>query len=169
MIKRLSILAVCALCVLSASAQYYTNIVVSPYASYFLDGTSKDRVGYGMFATWNITKNVGLGSAIDYANHEFTLFSGQLVLKVPTRPLTFLGYTNFTATPFAIVGAGSPLAGAGNANGGLSSISGVGASFDFLKVLGVTVGVQGTFAKWTGAGEQTGKHAYLGLLLRWDM
>lgn len=113
-----------------------TNFVVSPYMSYA--PSLKQKVGGGIFAGWNISQNVGVGAAFDYAGGQATMFSGQVTLKVPTRPLTFLSssLSNVVVTPYALGGIGTPISGVGDANGSLAAIAGAGAAVDFCEVLG---------------------------------
>ena len=112
-----------------------TNFVVSPYMSYA--PSLKQKVGGGIFAGWNISQNVGVGAAFDYAGGQATMFSGRhlesadAASDVPVHSLS-----NVVVTPYALGGIGTPISGVGDANGSLAAIAGAGAAVDFCEVLG---------------------------------
>lgn len=152
----------------SIGSEAPTNFVVAPYASYALDDKAH-RFGGGLFGAWNLSQNIAIGGAFDYADGGFTMFTGQLTLKVPTHPLSFLGLTNFVATPFALGGVGTPIStgSSGGQVGSLASILGTGADISILK-FGAnkewTLGLQGTYAQWSNTGgPHDGRHVYGGL------
>jgi hypothetical protein len=134
-----------------------TNYAVVPYLSYGLDN---HKVGGGVLALYNFNDFVGAGIGADYLG-SFSLVSGNVQLKVPIKPLAFIGgnfATNFTATPFIYSGMGTPISGAGNHNGGISTHAGAGAYFDVAKLWGGEVSVGAAWITRTGAGAYSGKY-----------
>ena len=93
------------------------------------------------------------------------MFSGQVTLKVPTRPLTFLSssLSNVVVTPYALGGIGTPISGVGDANGSLAAIAGAGAAVDFCEVLGGELGATVAAVDWSNCGTMAGMRYYLGL------
>ena len=138
-----------------------TNFAVVPYGSY---GLNNHKVGGGALALYNFNNYVGAGIGADYMG-QFSLVTANIELKLPTHPLSFVGWTNFTATPFVYSGIGTPMSGAGTANGGISTHLGAGANVDLLKALGGEISVGGAYVARTGAGDYSGK--YLNVFLAW--
>ena len=132
-----------------------TNFVVAPYATYAPDAPTK--VGGGVLALWNFNEYVGAGMGLDYLG-QFWMPSASVQLRLPVKPLAFMGWTNFTATPFTLAGIATPLGGAGSDNRNVASILGAGASADVCKLFQGHLAVGGALVKWTGAGDYSGNH-----------
>lgn len=132
-----------------------TNFAVVPYATYAPDAPTK--FGGGVLGLWNINNNVGAGMGVDYLG-QLWMPSADVQLKVPIHPLSFVGLTNFTATPFVIGGVAIPLAGAKQDNRGVAGIAGAGAAVDVCKLWGGEVSVGGAAVEWSGAGDYSGRH-----------
>ena len=132
-----------------------TNYAIAPYLTYAPKAPTK--FGGGILGIYNVNNYVGAAIGLDWLG-GFSLVSGNIELKLPVKPLANYGYTNLIATPFAIGGIATPYSGAGQANGSLASIEGVGASVDFAHLWGGTFGVGGALVNWTSSGAYSGKH-----------
>ena len=139
-----------------------TNWEVAPYLTYApnVGPTAKTKIGGGILGIYNVSQNVGAGLGVDWLG-GFNLVSANVTLKLPMKPLAFTGWswaTNLVATPFVIAGIGTPLAGSGTANGGISTIEGAGASIRVGTLWGGGVNLGGAYDNWTGAGDYSGRH-----------
>ena len=146
-------------------SQMPTNFVVGPYASCAIENNKLANWTVGLAEAYNFSKNVGVLLAEDYSldNNKFLLITGQIMLKTEIHPLTFLGWSNFVAVPFGFAGVGTPIAGAGAANGDLASVAGAGAAINLFSVKDWQVGAMGAYANWSGAGAASGNRIYFGL------
>ena len=128
-----------------------TNYAVAPYATYAPKAPTK--FGGGALVIYNVNQYVGAGAGIDWLG-QFNLFSGNLELKLPTHPFKTLGgnLATLEVTPFVLGGIGTPTAGAGNANGGLSTIRDIGLQLKFGHLWGGQFSAGGTYGSWSGAG-----------------
>lgn len=142
-----------------------TNLVIGPYGSAAIDNNKLANWSVGLAAAWNFTENIGVGMAVDYApdSQDFTLFTGQVTIRTAIRPLTFAGWTNFVVVPYGFAGLGTPLAGAGEANGGVATVAGAGAAIPIISFKGWHFGASGAYANWSGAGDASGNRIYFGL------
>jgi hypothetical protein len=139
-----------------------TNIAVVPYATYAPDAPTK--FGGGVMALYNLSQYLGAGVGLDYLG-SFTLVAADVELQLPTHPLSPLGLTNFLFTPFTLGGVGTPIGGAGSANGGLSTAVVVGGAFDpwtlfnakSPDILGGKIAVGGAYGNRFNAGDYSGK------------
>jgi hypothetical protein len=132
-----------------------TNIAIIPYGTVLTSGAAKGTVGAGLLALYDINNYVGTGIGIDWLG-QLDTFSGNVQLKLPTHPLAGVGFTNFVMTPLIIVGLGTPLSGAGTANGSITSISSLGDDFTFASAGGWNFGLGAAFGVRTGAGKYSG-------------
>ena len=141
-----------------------TNLAVVPYATYA--PSAPHKWGGGILTLWNITPYLGAGMGMDYLG-SFSLVSGDVEVQAPIQPLSFLGssLTNFTLTPFALGLAGTPVGGAGSANGSLATAAVVGGSFDPFTlfgsssptILGGKLALGGAYGNRFNAGDYSGK------------
>lgn len=132
-----------------------TNWAVAPYFTYAPDAPTK--YGGGILALYNVNQNVGVGTGVDWLG-SFSLVSANVTLRLPTRPLTFMGFSNFVATPFVLAGVGTPFGGAGGNNGAVSTIEGAGMNFDVAKIKGWNFGFGYAYDNWTSVGAFSGRH-----------
>ena len=132
-----------------------TNYAVIPYGSY---GLNNHKIGGGLLALYNVNNYLGAGLGVDYLG-GFSLVSGNVELKLPTRPFSRFGWTNLVVIPFIYTGIGTPMSGAGTANGGISTHTGAGAEIDLASFLGGKFGIGGAYITRTGAGSYSGKYA----------
>lgn len=130
-----------------------TNWVIAPYATYGLDGAEKGKVGGGVLVGYDFTENVGAFFAGDYLG-KFSLFSGQLQLKLPIHPFTSL--TNFVVEPNVFTGIGL--------NGEI--VAGGGAAVSLFKTGSVKWGLDAEYEKVSNAGAQSGSRANVALVGR---
>lgn len=143
-----------------------TNVAVAPYASVLVTGAEKGKVGGGLLALYDINNYVGAGVGVDYLG-QWSEFSGNIQIKLPIQPLTTFGLTNFTVTPFILAGIGTPIAGAGTANGGISAITSAGVNLDIYKFSdGWTISAGAAYGTRTGAGNYSGDMVNAFLALR---
>lgn len=141
-----------------------TNWSAYPYFTYAPD--SPKKYGGGILAIYNVNNNFGAGLGVDELGGKFNMISGDVTLKIPTHPLAFLGATNFSAIPFGIAGIGTPLSGAGTANGNISTIAGAGVAFDIFQWKGFQASVGYEYSIWTGASDFSGAHHHIFLGVR---
>jgi hypothetical protein len=74
--------------------------------------------------------------------------------------LSFLGsYTNLVMTPFVFAGLGTPLSGAGTANGTVTTIDSIGDDFEIYTLDGWNLGIGGSYGTRSGAGKYSGNAA----------
>lgn len=141
-----------------------TNYAIAPYATYAPKAPT--TIGGGLLAIYNVNQYFGAGIGGDWLG-EFTMFSGNIQLKLPTHPLRSLRSSGWLhdleVTPFVLGGIGTPIAGAGNANRGLSTIQDIGAYMKFGHLWGGQFGIGGSIGKWTGSGpyDVTRYHAFV--------
>ena len=130
-----------------------TNISAWPYMTYAPKAPTK--IGGGVLAVWDVNNYVGIGGGVDWLGN-FSLVSGDVTLQAPYNlgalPIVGSKLNGIYATPFVIVGIGTPIGGSGNNNGGISTVSDVGAEVSFGHFLGGKFGVGGCYGKWTGVG-----------------
>jgi hypothetical protein len=137
-----------------------SNIAVAPYVEY---ANTAKKFGFGVLAIYNVNANVGTGLGIDYLG-SFTLVSGNVKFNLPLRPLSVVGLTNFLTIPYVLVGLGTPLQGAGTANGGVSTVEATGVSIPVTKLLGGNFAFTAGYANITGAGKYSGGRETLGVV-----
>lgn len=140
-----------------------TNIEVVPYLTYAPSAPTK--YGGGVLAIYNLNNYVGAGAGVDWLGH-FSLFSGNVTLKydiVPFKNSSSAYLQGITITPFAIGGLATAIGGAGDNNGGISTIEGGGLSLSGVIPKAPKLKVGGAVVNWTGAGDYSGKH-YEGFL-----
>ena len=139
-----------------------TNIIIGPYAVYGLDRANTWSGGLG--AMYNIggaigSPSVGLGVALDYdgQSKDFSVFSGEVTLKLPTRPFaaTKGWLTNMIVTPFVLAGVGTPMTGTACSSSGVITTMGTGAAVSLCQVLGGQFGVQAAYLQRTGTCSDT--------------
>jgi hypothetical protein len=137
-----------------------TNYAIAPYATYAPSAPTK--FGGGLLAIYNVNQYMGAGVGGDWLGN-FTMFSGNIELKLPTHPLANYGFPNLEVTPFVLGGIGTPIAGAGGSNGGLSTIQDIGVYMKFGHLLGGQFGFGGSVGRWTGSGpyDVTRFHAFI--------
>lgn len=130
---------------LSAIAQTNNSVITTNLTDSFLSGAIKNidpvfygsycphanQFGFGAMLIYNVNNLVGTGVVIDWSGHA-SIASGTFTFKVPVHPFSFMGWTNVTMYPNALVAAGSAVSGAGQENGDLYTAEGVGASFDIV-------------------------------------
>lgn len=130
-----------------------TNWTVAPYLSLKLDGATKNEVGGGLLVGYNFSKNVGAFAAADYLG-QWSLFSGQMQIKVPIHPLA--AFPELVVEPFVFAGIGTSASGAGSDNGGASVVSGFGGRVGLGHVWGGNIGAGLAAENVTGAGIYSG-------------
>lgn len=135
-----------------------SNWSAYPYFTYAPD--SPKKYGGGALAIYNVTQNFGAGIGIDWLG-GFNMVNGNVSLKLPTHPFTFLGWSNVTVTPFGIAGIGTPMGGAGKANGNVSTIAGAGTAIDLFLVKGFQASIGYEFSEWSGASAFSGAHHHV--------
>lgn len=141
-----------------------TNLALYTFGLYAKDAPKGHQWGGGAFLAWNFTQNVGAGMGIEAVGNQFFMPSAQIQLKLPMHPLTFLGWTNFTLTPYADAGAAAPLGGGSAGASTVASIAGAGAYIDLVSFLGGEFGIAGGYNYWGGAGVYSGDHYHGGLI-----
>lgn len=129
------------------------------YGTYAPDAPKK--YGGGLLAVYNVNENFGAGVGLDALGTEFNMVSGNITLKVPTHPLSFIGWTNVVATPFLLAGIGTPMGGAGKANGNISTIAGAGTALDVFTVKGFQASIGYEYSQWSGASAFSGAHHHV--------
>ena len=138
-----------------------TNYAFAPYFTYAPSAPKGRQWGGGMLVIYNVNDFLGAGIGGDFLG-QFTLVSGNVQLKVDTRPLSFLGgyATNIVVTPFGLVGAGTPFSGTSQS---VIGIADVGGNVAFGHWLGGTFGTGVAWGTWTGAGQYSGEryHVFL--------
>jgi hypothetical protein len=144
-----SILPANALSTLWGEVKGATNYAIAPYATYAPKAPTK--FGGGALLIYNVNQYVGAGAGVDWLG-GFSLFSGNLQLKLPMHPLVNYGFPGFEFTPFVLGGLGTPASGAGTANGGLSTVKDIGAQIKFGHFAGGQFSAGATYGTWTGAG-----------------
>ena len=140
-----------------------TNLVIGPYASASLvkdPGYKLANWTVGLAGAWNISKNVGVGGAVDYdpTGSSFTLITASVTLRQAITP--FSNYPNFVITPYAMAGAGTPISGASAGNGCLETVAGGGVAASLFDVAGWRVGVSGAYVNWSGQCLASGNRVY---------
>lgn len=137
-----------------------TNWTVAPYATYAPKAPTK--IGGGVLAIYNVNNYVGAGVGVDWLG-KFNLFSGNVEIKVPIHPLSFMNSQwakDFVAAPIVLAGLATPLGGAKQDNGGLTTIIGTGLSFSITKAWGGQINAGAVYADWGNAGPYSVKHYY---------
>lgn len=176
-IKFITILGLLALC-LQVNAQTDTTNAPAPPSSFLGDlkinlgnVTNYAAVIYGTYApkapttkgggfllVYNVNNYVGVAAGADWLG-KFNMCSGNVTLKLPTHPLSFLHWGwNPALTPNVIGGIGVPFGGANSANGGVAGIAGVGANLDIYTFKGFTIGAGYELVNWSSADKYSGKH-----------
>ena len=135
-----------------------TNIAIVPYATYAQNAPVK--WGGGAMIVYNISQNIGTGLGVDWLG-SFSSVSGTFELKIPMKPLSFIGLTNFVVTPFVDSGLSSPMSGAGSDNQTVSIFAGGGAFFDITKLAGGQLFAGVAAENWNNAGAFSGWHEHL--------
>lgn len=139
-----------------------TNYAVVPFYGRSTDGK---KSAVGLVAIENVTANVGVIGGIDTLwgggkVGSANIVAGGVTLKEALHPLKFTGLgswtSNFVATPFAIAMVGTPIRGTGNADGGLASITRLGANFDVVNVKGWQFGLGVDYGRRSGSGNYNG-------------
>lgn len=120
-----------------------TNWVVAPYATYGISGEAKGKIGGGVLVGYDFTDNVGFFFAGDYLG-KWSLFSGQLQLKLPIHPIASL--TNFVVAPDVFTGIGI--------DGEI--VAGGGANFEFGHIKSVVIGAGLAAENVSNAGGRNG-------------
>jgi len=115
------------------SASNYDGEVYGTYAPKAAAGSQK--WGGGVLAIYNVSQHVGTGICVDYLG-QFSLVSGNVTFKTTFSPLAGWGITWLQLTPNVFVGLGTPLGGAGKANGTVSTLYGVGDTQQFGHLFG---------------------------------
>src|ERR1035437_3494061 len=136
-----------------------TNYAIAPYLTYANKAPTK--IGGGILAIYNVNNYVGAGMGVDWLG-GFRMVNGNIQLKVDTKPLSFIGWTNIVVTPFVLVGIGTPFSNTGG--GGVSTIEDVGAYVQFGHFLGGRFLVGAAYGQWTGVGPYSVQrdHGFLG-------
>ena len=90
-------------------------------------------------------------------------------MSAQTTPLSFMGgwASNIVVAPFAYVATGTPISGAGSANGGLATKSVVGADINLTKLLGGQFAVGGYYGYRTGSDVYSGPFVGAEARLTW--
>lgn len=136
-----------------------TNWAVATYGTYAPD--SPKKYGGGLLAVYNVNNNFGAGIGVDVLGSQFNMVSGDLTLKASIHPFTFLGWSNVVATPFLLAGIGTPMGGAGKANGNVSTIAGAGTALDVFKIKGFQASIGYEYSLWSGAADFSGAHHHI--------
>jgi hypothetical protein len=137
-----------------------TNYAVEPYLTYAPEAPGGNRIGGGAFIAYNLGKYLGTGLSFDYLG-QFSLVSANVQLKVPTRPLSFIGSawaTNLVVAPFALAGVGTGLSGS---TGGAIAVTDAGAYVQFGHLWGGRFNVGGAYGRWDNAGIYSGPRAHI--------
>lgn len=155
-----TIAATTALTTLWADVKGCTNYAIAPYATYAPSAPKK--LGGGLLAIYNVNQYLGAGVGIDWLG-QFNLFSGNIQLRLPMHPLANYGWPSLETTPFVMLGLGTPISGAGNNNGGLSTIRDLGLQLKFGHLWGGQFSTGATIGEWTGSGpyDVTRYHAFI--------
>jgi hypothetical protein len=140
-----------------------TNYAAEPYLTYAPSAPTGNQVGGGIFVAYNVSSYLGTGLGFDYLG-QFSLVSANLQIKVATHPLAFLGAswaTNVAVAPFALVGVGTPLSGAGN---GAIAVTDAGAYVQYGTWGGGKFNIGTCVGKWSNAGSYSGTryHFFIG-------
>lgn len=144
-----------------------SNWVAAPYGTYTLKQHpgATARVGGGILAIYNLAATdptrpigaaVGTGVGVDWLG-GFSLVTGNVELKVPIHPFPNGSWSNFTVVPFGIGGIGTPIAGTGQANGGVATVAGAGVSVPVARVFGGTLSTGAAYIDWQNSGPYSGK------------
>lgn len=142
-----------------------TNIVIAPYGTYVVQ---PKKFGYGLGVAYNLSLGPVSGGPIVLVDHvdQFLAFSGGLTLQSDLHPLSWFGMTSsFVLTPIGIAAVGTPLAGGGGSNGGIQTLTSVGADFKFGHLWGGQFLIGGAYGTRTGAGTYGG--AYVNVFAGW--
>lgn len=134
-----------------SSASNYSADAYGTYAPH----APQNKIGGGVLLIYDVSSHVGVAVGIDYLG-GWSMFSGNATFKLPFEPLAGWGLTNFVVIPNAIVGIGTSLSGAGNANGNVTTIAGTGASFQFGHLWGGRFNSGGEAVNIGGAGPYSG-------------
>jgi len=140
-----------------------TNYAGAIYGTYAPKAPTK--IGGGILVLYNLNNYVAAGIGGDWLG-SFNLVSGNIQLRLPTHPLSFMGgnWATLEATPFVLGGIGSPFGGAGSANGGISTIEDAGFNVGIGHFVGGVFDVGAAYGKWQGAGayDVARYHLYFG-------
>ncbi len=143
-----------------------TNWTAAPYITYFPNDHGAAQFGGGIFVSYKINSVLNAGLGLDWLG-RLTMPSGNVSLKYPIHPLASFGMEKLTVIPFAIAGIATPIGGAGNDNGTLATILGLGATIPIAhtKLFGreTDIAIGGALVKWNNAGKYDGNH-YEGFL-----
>jgi hypothetical protein len=134
-----------------------TNLTVGPFMTLATSG--KARPGGGVVGLWNISNNVGVGGAVDYISDNFTLFAGQVNLKVPLYPFYWTHaswWTNVEIDPFGFAEVGTSLGTGTSSSSSAIIVSGLGANIPLAHFWGGSFGVAGWYENLSGAGSYSG-------------
>lgn len=129
-----------------ADAQSATNFGAVIYGTYAPEAPT--QFGAGALAVYNFNNYVGAGLGLDWLG-TFSLVSGNVTLKLPTRPLARYGI-DAEFTPIALGGLGKPMSGPNR--GDVCTIFDVGFYVNFGHLWGGRFNVGAMWGKWTGAG-----------------
>ena len=132
-----------------------TNYDAEVYGTYAPGAAGKTKEGFGSLLIYDVSSHVGAAVGVDYLG-QFSLVSGNVTFKLPLQPLAGWGFTNFWMTPNAITGIGTPLGGAGTANGTVTTIVGVGDTITFGHLWGGVFNLGGEAVNLSNAGAYSG-------------
>lgn len=140
-----------------ASVGGMTNYAFEPYVTYAPSAPTK--WGVGALAIYNVNQNVGLGLGLDWLGN-FSLVSANVELSAPFHPAPSL-LPNLIVSPFVLGGIATAYSGAGNFNGGVSTIEDAGVYLKFGHAFGGRFNVGACYGQWTGAGPYDVKRYHL--------
>lgn len=133
----------------AADIGHMSNYLIAPYATYAPKAPTK--YGGGIMAIYNVNSHLGMAAGLDWLG-QFTLVSGNATLKADTHPLRSFSsstnsfFYNFTATPFALAGAGVDVGGTGS-----HVIWDLGLHTSFGHFMGGKFGLGGAYGEWIGS------------------